>query len=102
MYARSVTLHLNTGMWDELGEFGNEIANRISGFPGLISWVLVANPETGEGTSFSLFEDEEAFLAVNDKINEIVSDFGRFFTGAPSELLGEVVARLDRGDTQHT
>lgn len=97
MYARSVTLHLNTGMWDELHQFGDEISHRISGFPGLISWVLVANSETGEGTSFSLFDDEEAFLAVNDRINEIVSDFGRFFTAAPREQLGEVIAQLDTG-----
>lgn len=95
MFARSVTLHLNTEMWDELGEFGKEISDRISGFPGLVSWVLVADPETGQGTSFSLFEDEQAFLAVNDRINEIVADFGRFFTGPPSEQLGEVVAQLD-------
>ena len=61
----------------------------------LISWVLVGNSETGEGTSFSLFEDEKAFLAVNDKINEIVSDFGRFFTGPPVEQLGQVIAQLD-------
>ena len=95
MYARSVTLQLDTEMWDELHEFGAEISHRISGFPGLISWVLVANSETGEGTSFSLFEDERAFVAVNEKINDIVADFGRFFTGPPSEQLGEVVAQLD-------
>ena len=71
MYARAVTLDLNIEMWDELGEFGASIKDRISGFPGLISWVLVANRETGKGTSFSLFEDEQAFLAVNDKINAI-------------------------------
>ena len=95
MYARSVTLHLNTEMWQELHQFGQEISDRISGLPGLISWVLVANSETGQGTSFSLFEDEKAFLAVNDKINEIVADFGGFFTEPPSEQLGHVVAQLD-------
>lgn len=95
MYARSVTVHLDTGMWQELHEFGQEIASRTSGFPGLISWVLVADSETGLGTSFSLFEDEEAFLAENDRINDIVSDFGRFFTAPPSELLGHVVAGFD-------
>lgn len=97
MYARSVTLQLDTGMWAELEEFGQEISRRISGFPGLISWYLVADRETGKGTSFSLFGDEEAFQAVNDEINEIVADFGRFFTAAPIELLGEVVARLEAG-----
>jgi hypothetical protein len=97
MYARSVTLHIDTDKWDELHDFGEEISRRISGFPGLISWVLVANPETGDATSFSLFEDEKAFLAVNDRINEIVADFRRFFTDTPSELLGPVVAQLEAG-----
>lgn len=95
MYARAVTLQLNTEMWGELHQFGQEISRRISGFPGLLSWVLVANPETGQGTSFSLFENETAFLAANDKINAIVADFGRFFTGPPAEQLGQVIAQLD-------
>ena len=100
MYARAVTLDLDAQMWDELVEFGTTIKDRISGFPGLISWVLVANRETGKGTSFSVFEDEDAFLTVNDQINEIVSDFGRFFTAPPVELLGDVLTHLDNEDAR--
>ncbi len=97
MYARTVTVDLNPEMWDEAVEFGNSVKDRIAGFPGLISWALIANRETGKGTSFTLFEDEEAFRSVNDQINQILSEFGRFFVAPPNEILGDVLVHIDKG-----
>ena len=98
MFARSVTLHLDTNMWPQIREFALEVRRRLGEFPGLVSWSLVADSETGKATSYSVFDDEAAFLAVNDQINEIVSEFSRFFVAPPSELLGEVLADLKRRD----
>ncbi len=95
MYARSVSLQLDTERWEETLVFAQSIKDRIAPFPGLRSWQLVANRETGGATSFSVFEDEESFLAVNDQINEIVSEFREYFAGPPSEILGEVIVNLD-------
>jgi hypothetical protein len=95
MYARSVTLGLDPRRWDEVLEFSEAIKERIGGFPGLLSWMLVGDPTSGRAVSFSLFEDRAAFSAVNDDINAIVADFRRFFVASPGEVLGEVVAHLD-------
>ena len=95
MYARSVTLGLDPQRWDEVLEFSETIKERIAGFPGLVSWMLVGDPASGRAVSFSLFEDQAAFAAVNDAINAIVADFRRFFVASPDEVLGDVVAHLD-------
>lgn len=98
--ALCVTLDLNTERWDEMRGFVNSVKDPVAAFPGLISWVLVANRQTGRGTSFSVFENEEAFLSVNDQINRIVSDFGQFFVAPPDELLGDVLVHVDNGLTR--
>ena len=95
MYARTVTVDLDPEMWDEAVAFGNSIKDRIAAFPGLITWVLVANRDTGQGTSFSVFASEDAFREVNDDVNEILADFGRFFVAPPNELLGDVLVAVD-------
>lgn len=95
MYARTVTVDLNPEMWDEALEFGGSIKDRVAAFPGLKSWVLMANRETGRGTSFAVFESEESFRAVNDEVNGILSDFGRFFAGPPEEILGAVLVHVE-------
>lgn len=97
MYARSVTLGLDPDRWDEVLAFSETIKHRISGFPGLTSWMLVGDPSSGRAVSFSLFEDRAAFAAVDDDINAIVADFRRFFVASPDEVLGDVVAHLDTG-----
>ena len=75
MYARTVTFDLNTDMWEEALAFGASVTYQIAGFPGLRSWVLVGNRETGKGTSFAVFENKQAFEAVNGEINEILAGF---------------------------
>ena len=95
LYARTVTVDLNPDLWEETLAFGNSVRDQIAEFPGLKSWVLVANRETGKGTSFSVFESEEAFLSVNDEINQILSEFGQFFTAPPNEILGDVLVHVE-------
>ena len=95
MYARTVTIKLNPEMWNEALEFGDSVKERIAGFPGLKSWVLMANQGTGECTSFAVFESEHAFKAVNDQINQILSEFGRFFVSPPNEILGDVLVHVE-------
>lgn len=101
MFARSVTLHLDPELWPAIREFAAQVRDRLGGFPGLVSWALVADSETGNATSFSVFDDEAAFMAVNGQINEIVSEFSRFFTAPPKELLGEVLAALGSPEEVH-
>ena len=95
MYARTVTFDLNTDMWEEALAFGASVTDQIAGFPGLRSWVLVGNRETGKGTSFAVFENKQAFEAVNGEINEILAGFAVYFTSAPSEQLGDVLAHVN-------
>ena len=95
LYARTVTVDLNPELWEEALAFGNSVRDQIAGFPGLKSWMLVANRETGKGTSFTVFENEEAFRSVNDQINKILSDFGQFFTAPPNEILGDVLVYVE-------
>ena len=95
MYARTVTIDLDPSMWDEAVEFGAEIRTRISAFEGLRDWYLIADPESGKAVSFSLFDDQEAFRAVNDQVNAIVAEFARFFVSRPEERLGEVIVALN-------
>ncbi len=103
MYVRSVTLAINPEMWDEAVEFGNAIRDQVAAFPGLQSWVLMANRDTGQGTSFAVFESEDAFRAVNDQVNQIVSEFKRFFAAPPAEILGDVIVHVDtKGSVDHT
>lgn len=97
MYARSVTLGLDPERWDEVLEFAETIKQRIAGFPGLLTWMLVGDPSSGRAVSFSLFENRAAFVSVNEDINVIVADFRRFFVTPPDEVLGEIVANLDVG-----
>lgn len=91
MYARTVTVNLDSDRWEEILAFGASVKDQIAAFPGLTSWHLVADPATGAGTSFAVFESKDAFDAVNDEINGILADFGRFFTTPPKELLGDVL-----------
>jgi hypothetical protein len=42
-----------------------------------------------------VFESKEAFDVVNPQINEIVSVFGEFFSGPPSETLGDVLSSVE-------
>ena len=56
MYARTVTVEIKPEMWDEAMDFGDSIKDQVAGFPGLQSWVLMANRDTGRGTSFSVIE----------------------------------------------
>ncbi len=95
MYARTVTVDLDRDRWEEVLAFGSSAKDQIATFPGLTSWHLVANRATGEGTSFAVFESEDAFDAVNDEVNdevnEILADFGQFFTSPPRELLEDVL-----------
>jgi len=91
MYARTVTVDLDPDRWEEVLAFGSSVKDQIAAFPGLTSWHLVANRATGEGTSFAVFESEDAFDAVNDEVNAILADFGQFFTSPPRELLGDVL-----------
>ena len=94
MYARTVTVKLDTDRWDEAMSFGSSIKDQIAAFPGLRSWHLVADRTTGDGTSFAVFEDEDAFRSVNDDVNAILADFGQFFVSPPKELLGEVLVSV--------
>ncbi len=95
MYARTVTVDLNTDMWDEALEFGASVQDEIAAFPGLRSWVLVGSRETGKGTSFALFESKASFDAVNDDVNAILAEFATYFSSPPSETLGDVLAYVD-------
>lgn len=95
MFARTVTVDLNPEMWEEALDFGKSVKDQIAGFAGLKSWVLMANRETGQGTSFAVFESEDAFKAVNDQVNQILSDFGKFFAGPPNEILGDVLVQVE-------
>lgn len=94
MYARTVTVELDTDRWEDAVAFGASVKARIAAFPGLTSWYLVANRTTGAATSFAVFESEEAFRSVNDEVNEILSEFGRFFVSAPNEILGDVMVSI--------
>ena len=47
------------------------------------------------GTSFAVFESRDAFEAVNPQINQILAAFGEFFSGPPSETLGDVLISVD-------
>lgn len=91
MYARTVTVDLDPDRWVEALAFGLSVNDQIAAFPGLTSWHLVANRATGESTSFAVFESEDAFHAVNDEVNAILANFGRFVTSPPRELLGDVL-----------
>ena len=42
-----------------------------------------------------MFENKQAFEAVNGEINEILAGFAVYFTSAPSEQLGDVLAHVD-------
>ena len=95
MFARTVTLDLDVDKWDEVVEFGGEIRRRLSAFDGLLDWYLIADPNSGQAVSFSLFDDRGAFEAVNDEINAIVVEFSSFFVSAPEERLGEVLIALN-------
>jgi hypothetical protein len=91
MYARTVTFDFDTRRWEETLGFGESIRPQIATFPGLVSWVLVANNETGKGTSFSTFDSEDSFLDAKDRIDQILSDFSQFLTAPPHETLGQVL-----------
>lgn len=95
MYARTVILQIDVDRWEEAMAFGSSIKDRIAAFPGLRAWTLTGDPETGVGTSFAVFDSREAFDAVNPQINEILSSFGEFFSGPPSETLGDVLISVD-------
>lgn len=95
MYARTVTVDLNTDMWDAMLAFGGSAEKQISAFPGLRSWTLVGNRETGKGTSFALFDSRAAFDAVNDRVNEILAEFRHYLASPPIEVLGEVLIHVD-------
>ena len=94
MYARTVIVDLDPDRWDDALAFGLSVKNQIAAFPGLTSWHLVGNRSTGEGTSFAVFESEDAFRSVNDDVNAILADFGQFFTSPPRELLGDVLVAV--------
>lgn len=96
MYARTVTVDLDVDRWEEILAFGASVKDQIAAFPGLTSWHLVANRTTGEGTSFAVFESQDAFDAVNSEVNAILADFGQFFTSPPRELLGDVLIAVGR------
>jgi hypothetical protein len=95
MYARAVTVEINPEMWGEALEFGNAIKDEVASFPGLKSWVFMANRETGHGTSFAVFESEDTFRAANDQVNQILAEFRRFFVAAPNELLGDILVHVE-------
>ena len=94
MFARTVTIDLDTELLDEAAAFGESVKDQIASFPGLLTWLLVVNRDTGQATSFSVFDSEEAFRAVNDQVNGILSDFGRFFVSPPNEILGDVLIQV--------
>jgi hypothetical protein len=95
MYARTVTFDLDTELMDEALAFGASKAEQIAAFPGPRSWTLVGNPDTGEGTSFAVFDSKEAFEAVNDQVNQILAGFAIYFVSPPNERLGNVLAHID-------
>ena len=94
MYARTVTIDLDPGRLAEALAFGESVKAQIAAFPGLMTWLLVVNGDTGQATSFSVFESEEAFRAVNDQVNGILSEFTRFFVSPPNEILGDVLIHI--------
>lgn len=95
MYARTVTVDMSTDSWEDMLAFGAAAKEQIAAFPGLRSWTLVGDRETGEGTSFAVFDSREAFEAVNDQVNGILAELGQYLTSPPRETLGEVLVHVD-------
>lgn len=95
MYARTVTVDMNTDLWQEMLACGASVEKEIAAFPGLRSWTLVGDRETGKGTSFAVFDSREAFDAVNHHVNQILAEFRQYLSAPPTELLGEVLVHVD-------
>jgi hypothetical protein len=94
MYARTVTFDIDKELWAEALAFGASVEEQIAAFPGLRSWTLVGNPDTGEGTSFAVFESKQHFDTVNDQVNQILAGFATYFASPPNEKLGDVLAHV--------
>lgn len=96
MKARVVTYALNPDMWDEALSTLDTIVGRIEAFPGLRSWVNVADRETGKGVAVAVFESGEALEAVTPQVNEMLAGFGQYMTSPPSIEIGDVIAHIDK------
>lgn len=95
MYARTVTVELKSELFDEVLAFGRSVQTRFEGLPGLVFWSFSANRETGRGTSYSVFETEEAFLSLKADIDQILSALGAYLASPPTEILAEVLLSVD-------
>jgi len=70
------------------------VKDQIGSFPGSQEWRFVANVETGQAVSFSLFDGEAAFLESKAEIDSILSALGQFLVDRAVEMLGEVLAAV--------
>lgn len=95
MHARVVNYTLNPERWDEAVAALDTVVERLATFPGLRSWVNVANRETGKGTAIAAYETEETLAASAPQVQEILAGFGQYMTSAPSVETGDVVGHID-------
>jgi hypothetical protein len=94
MHTRLVTCTLKTERWNDIRSAVAGVVEQIEAIPGLRTWVLAADPETGTGFSTAVFESTAAFEAAEPRMNELLSGFGPYFEGPPSAETKELLAHV--------